>query len=68
MCFSRVANRVLLIIYPGMVYVKPAVLIRLPQEEDVWSIATLTQITQTEQRAGNFKEMKTIWTDLAPRM
>lgn len=37
-------------------------------DDDVWSIATLTQIAQTEQRAANFKEMKTLWTDLAPRM
>lgn len=37
-------------------------------DDDVWSIATLTQIAQTEQRAANFKEMKTIWTDLTPRM
>jgi len=37
-------------------------------DDDVWSIATLTQIAQTEQRAANFKEMKTIWTDLEPRM
>lgn len=37
-------------------------------DDDVWSIATLTQIAQTEQRAANFKEMRAIWTDLAPRM
>lgn len=37
-------------------------------DDDVWSIATLTQIAQTEQRAANFKEMKTIWTELVPRM
>lgn len=37
-------------------------------DDDVWSIATLTEIAQTEQRAANFKEMKAIWTDLTPRM
>lgn len=37
-------------------------------DDDVWSIATLTQIAQTEQRTANFKEMRAIWTDLAPRM
>jgi hypothetical protein len=37
-------------------------------DDDVWSVATLTQIAQTEQRAANFEEMKTIWTELVPRM
>lgn len=37
-------------------------------DDDVWSIAALTQIAQTEQRAANFKEMRTIWTELTPRM